>query len=240
MYHHVTRDHRIALSALLRAGHSRADAARNLGVHRSTITREIRRNARIDGYHAGHANRLGIKRRRSAKLNARKIENDSALQAMIIELLHPLCSPETVAHEVGIAHASIYAWIERSRPDMRIRLPYRGKKRRRMIDHSPAILRAIRSAGSMVDCSPIRIGQVAMNVRISFAGSLPIRCTGSLRMTRIFPAPVRLPMIADHVLPCGGRSKQSMAARHKRECQWTIAQSIPETIRFCYSYTRRR
>ncbi len=69
--------------------------------------------------------------RSHTKVAYRKIENDSTLRTLLERRLEPLISPEVVAYEVGIHHQTIYAWIKRSRPDLRVQLPYHGKKRRR-------------------------------------------------------------------------------------------------------------
>lgn len=66
---------------------------------------------------------------------SRKIENNDELRARIEKRLHPLVSPEVVAHEQGIHHQTIYSWIERSRPDLKRKLPYRGKRRRKYGKH---------------------------------------------------------------------------------------------------------
>ena len=44
-YRHLTIDDRFQIEALLERNHSRAEIARRLGVHRSTITRELRRGS---------------------------------------------------------------------------------------------------------------------------------------------------------------------------------------------------
>lgn len=49
-YSHLTSKDRIAISTLLRAGHSKAFIAKQLGVHRSTIYREVDRNSTRIGY----------------------------------------------------------------------------------------------------------------------------------------------------------------------------------------------
>jgi IS30 family transposase len=61
----------------------------------------------------------------------RKIETNQLLRMQIAHQLHPLVSPECVAHMVGVHHQTIYSWIARSRPDLKKKLPYQGKKRRR-------------------------------------------------------------------------------------------------------------
>lgn len=131
MYTHITRDQRIALAAFLREGYSQKEAARSLGVHPSTVGRELKRNPNGNGYHALHADLLSRERRKESKCASRKIENDANLEQKITSMLHPLVSPEVVAHELHIAHETIYAWIYRSRPELRKMLPYQGKKRRR-------------------------------------------------------------------------------------------------------------
>ena len=130
MYHHVRREERVALATLLRAGYTLRSIATELGLHHSTLSRELRRNG-SDGYHAGTAHVHARKRRQSAKRGYRTIENSPKLADLIEALLDPLVSPEIIAYEVGVVHETIYAWISRSRPDLKERLPYHGKKRRR-------------------------------------------------------------------------------------------------------------
>ena len=130
MYTHLNRDQRVSLATLLRAGYTQKDAAKAIGVHPSTLCRELRRNS-DGGYHATHASACSRRRREQSKVAYRTIENNPILAQEIESLLHPLVSPEVVAHGVGIHHATIYAWIARSRSDLKVRLPYRGKKRKR-------------------------------------------------------------------------------------------------------------
>jgi IS30 family transposase len=132
MYTHINRDQRIALGALLYAGLNQVSIASELGIHPSTVSRELKRNPRDGGgYHSLHAHVLADKRRKKSKQRHRMIENDSILAGKIEQQLNPLRSPEVIAHELGIVHQTIYSWIDRSRPDLKSRLPYRGKKRRR-------------------------------------------------------------------------------------------------------------
>jgi len=132
MYTHIKRDKRIALGALLCAGHTQASASRELGVDPSTVSRELKRNPTDDGgYHSLHANILATQRRKKSKQKYRKIENDPTLEKEIESQLTPLRSPEVIAHTLGLVHETIYAWIARSRPELKKLLPYRGKKRHR-------------------------------------------------------------------------------------------------------------
>jgi IS30 family transposase len=80
-------------------------------------------------YHACNAHHQARERRQYAKVSDRKI--DTILGAQLAEQLHPLVSPETVAHQYGIHHQTIYSWVYRDRPDLLPQLPQRGRKRRR-------------------------------------------------------------------------------------------------------------
>jgi len=132
MYTHLKRDQRVVLAALMRTGYSQRTAAREVGINQSSASRELSRNAREeDMYHAAYADGLARKRRKYSKLAYRKIENTPLLGVCIEQRLHPLVSPEVVAHDEDVTHAAIYAWIYRSRLDLLSRLLQRGKKRRR-------------------------------------------------------------------------------------------------------------
>jgi len=132
MYHHIKRDERVALGALLREGLNQSEIAQRLGVHRSTVNRELKRNTKESGsYHAAHAQVRARDRRRHAKKDSRLLENDTSLVDLVEALLDPLVSPKCIAHLLGIHHQSIYAWIQRSHPNLKECLPYQGRKRRR-------------------------------------------------------------------------------------------------------------
>ncbi|MEJ0053139.1 MAG: IS30 family transposase [bacterium] len=132
MHTHNTRDMRVSLGALLRAGVKKAGIARQLGVHRSTISRELKRNAKKNGrYHATHADVRAKARRMKSKEAGRLLANNQQLADLVEALLDPLVSPEVIAHLLDISHETIYAWLYRTRPDLLARLPQRGRKRRR-------------------------------------------------------------------------------------------------------------
>jgi len=130
MHRHFNREDRIALGALKRAGLSYAEIGRQLGFDRSTIGRELKRNQKPrGGYHALSADIQATTRRQHSKQQYRII--DTALSLAIAKQLHPLVSPEVIAHRIGIHHQTIYSWLYRDRPDLLSQLPQRGRKRRR-------------------------------------------------------------------------------------------------------------
>ena len=131
MYTHISRDQRAVIAALRRHGEHNAEIARVIGVHRSTIGREVRRNGGTP-YTVFLAQRRVRERRIQAKREARIIESDPGIATLIETLLRRTLSPEQIAHASREAsHATIYAWIRRSRPDLRTCLRRRGKRRRR-------------------------------------------------------------------------------------------------------------
>lgn len=127
-HHHLSRDERVALAALLRAGHRQAECSRILGVHRSTISRELKRSP-VE-YRAVAADRAAILLRRGSKEEERVIENDTGLGKSIMRLLKKGHSPEQISEELkSVSDDTIYAWIERSRKELAVLLPQRGRRR---------------------------------------------------------------------------------------------------------------
>lgn len=130
MYQHLSRDQRVSLATLLREGYTQKAVAEALGVHPTTVGREQRRNS-AGRYHATHADVMARRRRACAKKSCRLLENQTHLAYTVEALLCPLISPEVIGYGLGIHHQTIYDWIDRSRPDLKEQLPYRGRKRRR-------------------------------------------------------------------------------------------------------------
>lgn len=64
-YHQLTREQRYQIAALLESGHHQSEIALYLGVHRSTISRELQRNGNRTwrGYLPRHAHLLALARR---------------------------------------------------------------------------------------------------------------------------------------------------------------------------------
>ena len=136
MYEHITRDDRVVISDGLRCGESYTEIGERIGKDRSTVWREVTRNSKENGiYDVRRAHKRARERRSHSKEKTRKIENDPVLKKRIERMLHPLVSPEVVAHAVGLHHQTIYDWIYRTRVDLKALLPQRGKKRRRYGSH---------------------------------------------------------------------------------------------------------
>lgn len=118
-YHQITSGERYMISALRKHGHSRAAIARSLGRHRSTIGRELRRNACRHGwYRPSVAVERTNGRRSRSRRNRRFSRVDFARVAM---MLARRWSPEQVAGymrrtgELRISHETIYRYIWQDR-----------------------------------------------------------------------------------------------------------------------------
>ena len=139
-YHQLTPGERYALSALRKQGFSQAEIARSLGRHRSTISREVRRNSR-DGtgriYRPSIADDYARWRRSRSRRNRRFNANDWAL---VLSCLKQQWSPEQISGSLKrdgrllISHESIYRhiWHDKRRGGTRYKLLRQaGKKRRK-------------------------------------------------------------------------------------------------------------
>ena len=87
-YKHITRDKRVELSALLKAGVSQKAISRQLGLHRTTVWREIKRNeGDTMNYDARISHPMACRRRKNANAKGDRIKNDKKLKAFIIKRL---------------------------------------------------------------------------------------------------------------------------------------------------------
>ena len=119
-YRQLNAEERSVLAALRRLGLSQAEIARQLGRHRSTVGRELRRNAApYDGwYRARRAHQRAHARRYRSRRNS---QFGPAQWARVEALLAEEWSPEQVAGylgrrgELAISHETIYRHVWRDR-----------------------------------------------------------------------------------------------------------------------------
>jgi len=137
-YRQLTSEERYALSTLRKQGCTQAQIARAIGRHRSTISREVRRNSRKDGgYRPGPAHDFARWRRSRSRRNQRFTDTDWCL---VRERLHQQWSPEQIAgrlradRSLSISHESIYLhiWSDKKRGGLlHTQLRQATKKRRK-------------------------------------------------------------------------------------------------------------
>lgn len=107
-YRQLTLDERYQISALRRHGNTASEIARAMGRHRSTITRELARNARCCetdsggtvGYHAVYADQRTRRRRVAKGVASRKIQG--SLQQIVELKLRAGWSPEQISGRVQL------------------------------------------------------------------------------------------------------------------------------------------
>jgi len=134
-YTQLTHEQRYQIYSLLKAGHNQTEIANNIQVHKSTISRELRRNRGMKGYRPKQAHEWALSRRNKAK---RFI--DASAWAWIEKLICFDLSPEQVSDwlkdnfGLQISHEWIYQYILRDKGaggDLHRHLRCQKKRRKR-------------------------------------------------------------------------------------------------------------
>ena len=113
MYTQLTQEERYQIYALMKAGHSQSEIATLLGRHKSTISRELRRNQGLRGYRPKQAQRLAWARQ-EAKTTPRISPN---AWRWVEQLLREDWSPEQISlwlldeKGIQISHEWIYQYV---------------------------------------------------------------------------------------------------------------------------------
>jgi len=92
-YQQLTLEQRYGIYSLIKMGHSQVEIAKVIGVHKSTISRELRRNHGERGYRFQQAHQKAIERRKD-KVPKRI---DREIWAMIEALINEDWSPEQIS-----------------------------------------------------------------------------------------------------------------------------------------------
>ena len=112
-YTQLTQEERYQISALLKAQHDQTEIAMIMGRHKSTISREIRRNTGLRGYRPKQAQCLA-EQRRHARVRSRICAD---VWLMVEQLISLDWSPEQVSLwlkafcGMSISHEWIYLYI---------------------------------------------------------------------------------------------------------------------------------
>jgi IS30 family transposase len=135
-YKQLAREQRYQIYALMKAGLSQTAIARIIGVHKSTISREMRRNRGLRGYRPKQAHRFAEHRRAKAA----KPRISSETWSLVVFLLRDDWSPEQISgwlakeYRLRVSHESIYLFIlknKRQGGNLHLHLRCRRQRRKR-------------------------------------------------------------------------------------------------------------
>ena len=137
-YTQLTQEQRYQIHVLLKMEPSQTEIADALGVHRSTISRELRRNRGKRGYRPKQAHQFALQRRKKAR---KRITTD--IWALVEEKLRQDWSPEQIAGrfkegDIAISHEHIYQYVyadKRVGGDLWKHLRCQKKRRKRVGDY---------------------------------------------------------------------------------------------------------
>ena len=107
-YKHLSQIERYQIASLMKAQHSITQIASLIGRHKSTISRELRRNAGSRGYRPKQASELAIERSEQSR-NACTVAPWVKEQASA--LLRLQWSPEQVASRLPVSHETLYQHV---------------------------------------------------------------------------------------------------------------------------------
>jgi IS30 family transposase len=111
-YTQLTQEQRYQISALLKMDHTQIEIAKVIGVHKSTVSRELRRNRGLRGYRPKQAHRLAVSRRDKSRSRI-----GTSTWILIEAAIRKEWSPEQVSdwlkdnHDLQISHEWIYQHI---------------------------------------------------------------------------------------------------------------------------------
>jgi len=113
-YSQLTQEERYQIYSFKKAGWTQSEIAQELGVHKSTISREMQRDAGRRGYRPRQAHTLAV-RRRQERPGRRQIS--AACWARVEAKLREEWSPDQITRRLGseeglrVSHESIYRYI---------------------------------------------------------------------------------------------------------------------------------
>ncbi len=110
------------IEALLNKGVEQQEIAKIIGVHKSTISREVQKRKRLDGkYKADVAHHKALVARGNSKYQGMKIEEHPLLRKYIISELKKYQSPDCIAGRMKeedwnprVSGDAIYRWLRSS------------------------------------------------------------------------------------------------------------------------------
>jgi len=140
-YKHLTLRERYHIEAYRRAGYSNSKIAKDLGIHPSTVGRELKRNAifKSNTYYSYMANTKAQKRKIFQRENANKKMTED-IKILIIKYIKKEWSPEQasamlkIEYDISMSFVRIYQFIEQDKREngslhTHLRFFHTGKRR---------------------------------------------------------------------------------------------------------------
>jgi len=141
-YKQLTYEQRIEIYALLKAGLNQAKISKLIGVSKSTISREIKRNTGLKGYRPKQANQQALARRQNSD---KHIRFTNEVKADVKNYLEQKWSPEQISgwlkknNKPSVSHETIYQFIiddQKNSGELYKHLRLGRKKRRKRIKNN--------------------------------------------------------------------------------------------------------
>jgi len=117
-YHHLTREQRYQIAVCLKMKKSLTQIAGFLGVHKSTLSRELERNMGGRGYRPKQAHNLALERRQRCR---KPLKIVAALAKTVTTLIQQYWSPEQISgrlkaeKSITLSNECIYSFIKRDK-----------------------------------------------------------------------------------------------------------------------------
>lgn len=162
----LTQEQRYQIYALQKTGHSRSEMAAVIGVHKSTVSRELKRNRGQRGYRPQQAQSLAIKRRQKGAVRI-TVE----VWAAVEQLLKQDWSPEQISgrlkkkQRICLSHEWIYQHVleeKRASGDLYRHLRCQKKRRNRYGKYD--------RRGQLPNCRSIEERPAVVNARKRLGG----------------------------------------------------------------------
>jgi len=250
-YAQLTQEQRYQIYALQKTGHSRTEIAVVIGVHKATVSRELKRNRGARGYRPQQAQSLAMARRQKG-IPRITVET----WAIVAKLLRQDWSPEQISgrlkkeQKVCISHEWIYQYVledKRGGGDLYRHLRCQKKRRKRYgkydrrgklpncrsIEERPKVVdRRMRLGDWEVDTflgknhKPVMLSLTEHKSRFTLLGKVPQRTAQAVRKQTV---QLLLP-VSDKV--------HTLTSDHGKEfaCHQQIAQALQLQFYFAHPY----
>lgn len=137
----LTKEQRYHIYGLWKAGHNQVEMAKAIGVHKSTISREFKRNTRWNGYFPGQAQWFRDNRRKTTRTY---YKFDDTIKEFVKEKIQKKWSPEQISgyakkHGLfSISHERIYKFLLKDKENggkLYLQLRHQNRKYKKRYGH---------------------------------------------------------------------------------------------------------